>query len=227
MKETERDWDLILKTASRKVILCYDRTEKQEWVFSLGAALSRDKTYESVGRKHFDEIIVRDTVLNVDFLINFYCTNQWSWADKTRCLIYDEVLVTRRGFERMEYPENLPEVLSRCRKTGSISEMSLYLLARNDQKISAKQGNDIAKTTAFDGENVGTMSEDFDFPSSLFRRSMMPYFEDFRSPTREEFLLALTMENISGSTAREKKAIEEAILYVEGKGNKANSGSAE
>lgn len=106
MRETEKDWDSILKNATRKIILCYDRSDKQDWRFSLQGTLSRDKTYESVDRKHFDEIIVRDKVLNVDFLINFYCTNQWSWAEKARGLIYDEVLVTGRGFERMEYPEN-------------------------------------------------------------------------------------------------------------------------
>lgn len=219
MKGTERDWDSILKNATRKVILCYDRSDKQDWMFSLGAAISRDKTYESEGRKHFDEILVRDTVLNVDFLINFYCTNQWSWAEKTRGLIYDEVLVTGRGFKRMEYPENLSEVMSRCKSSEYVPGMAMFLLTQNDERIRNGLGSDIALTSTGVGTNVGSLSDKFDFPVTLFRRAMLGYFEDFKNPTREEFLFALTMEAISGSTDREKKAIEEAQLYVEGKGN--------
>lgn len=219
MRETEKDWDSILKNATRKIILCYDRSDKQDWGFSLQGTLSRDKTYESVDRKHFDEIIVRDKVLNVDFLINFYCTNQWSWAEKTRGLVYDEVLVTGRGFERMEYPENLAEVMSRCKRSDYIPGMAMFLLTQNDERIRNGLGSDIALTSTGVGTNVGSLSDKFDFPVTLFRRTMLGYFEDFKNPTREEFLFALTMEGISGSTDREKKAIEEAQLYVEGKGN--------
>lgn len=219
MKDTEIDWDSILKRATRKVILCYDRSDKQDWMFSLGGAISRDKTYESVGRKQFDEIVVRDTLLNVDFLINFYCTNQWSWADKTRGLIYDEVLVTGRGLQRMEYPENLANVMSRCKKSESAPGMAMFLLTQNDQKIRSGLGSDIGLASADVGTNDGSLSDKFDFPATLFRRAMLGYFEDFKNPTREEFLFALMMENVSGRTSREKKAIEEANLYVESKGN--------
>lgn len=219
MKEMEIDWVSIIKNATRKVILCYDRSDKQDWMFSLGAAISRDKTYESRGRKQSDEIIVRDTLLNVDYLINFYCTNQWSWSEKTRALDYDEVLVTKRGLERMEYPENLPQVMSRCKNSEYVSGMAMFLLAQNDKKIRGRLGMDIALTSTGVGINDGSLSDNFDFPPTLLRRSMIPYFEDFRRPTREEFLFALMMENISGSTTREKKAIEEANLYVKNKGN--------
>lgn len=213
MRETEKDWDSILKNATRKIILCYDRSDKQDWRFSLQGTLSRDKTYESVDRKHFDEIIVRDKVLNVDFLINFYCTNQWSWAEKARGLIYDEVLVTGRGFERMEYPENLAEVMSRCKRSEYIPGMAMFLLTQNDERIRNGLGSDIALTSTGVGTNVGSLSDKFDFPVTLFRRNMLGYFEDFKNPSREEFLLALTMEGISGNTDREKKAIEEAQLH--------------
>lgn len=213
MRETEKDWDSILKSATRKIILCYDRSDKQDWRFSLQGTLSRDKTYESVDRKHFDEIIVRDKVLNVDFLINFYCTNQWSWAEKTRGLIYDEVLVTGWGFERMEYPENLAEVMSRCKRSEYIPGMAMFLLTQNDERIRNGLGSDIAVTSTGVGTNVGSLSDKFDFPVTLFRRNMLGYFEDFKNPTWEEFLFALTMEGISGNTDREKKAIEEAQLH--------------
>lgn len=213
MRETEKDWDSILKNATRKIILCYDWSDKQDWRFFLQGTLSRDKTYESVDRKHFDEIIVRDKVLNVDFLINFYCTNQWSWAEKTRGLVYDEVLVTGRGFERMEYPENLAEVMSRCKRSDYIPGMAMFLLTQNDERIRNGLGSDIALTSTGVGTNVGSLSDKFDFPVTLFRRTMLGYFEDFKNPTREEFLFALTMEGISGNTDREKKAIEEAQLH--------------
>ena len=213
MKGMERDWDSIIKNATRKVILCYDRSDKRYWMFSLGVAISRDKTYESIGRKQFDEIIVRDTLLDVDYLINFYCTNQWSWADKTRGLVYDEVLVTGRGFERMEYPENLAEVMSRCKRSDYVPGMAMFLLTQNDEKIRNGLGSDIALTSTGVGTNVGSLSDKFDFPVTLFRRNMLGYFEDFKNPTREEFLFALTMEGISGNTDREKKAIEEAQLH--------------
>lgn len=218
MNEMEIDWDSIRKQAARKVVLCRDRSDKEDWLHALKQALARDKTYISRDRNSKYELLVIDTLLKVSFLVDFYSTNQWSWAEKTRGLIYDEVLVTGRG-KRMEYPENLPNVINGRRRNGTVSEMSLYLLTQNDQRIATGLGNDIAQTTAFDGDIVGTMSEDFDFPVSLFRRGMASYFEDFRRPTREEFLFALMMENVSGSTSREKKAIEEANLYVQSKGN--------
>lgn len=219
MKGTEKDWDLIAKNATRKIILCYDRSDRQDWLLALKRATARDQSYEYLDRERFGELLVRDTLLNVDYLINFYCTNQWSWADKTRGLVYDEVLVTGRGFERMEYPENLAEVMSRCKRSEYVPGMAMFLLTQNDERIRNGLGSDIALTSTGVGTNVGSLSDKFDFPVTLFRRAMLGYFEDFKNPTREEFLFALTMEAISGSTDREKKAIEEAQLYVEGKGN--------
>lgn len=219
MKGTEIDWDSILKTATRKIILCHDRTENKEWFWSLKGATARDQTYEYSDRERFNELLVRDKSLGVDFLINFYCTNQWSWAEKTRGLDYDEVLVTKRGLERMEYPENLAQVMYRCKSSGYVPGMAMFLLAQNDKGIRGRLGSDIALTSTGVGINGGSLSDNFDFPPALLRRSMIPYFEDFRRPTCEEFLFALMMENISGSTTREKKAIEEANLYVKNKGN--------
>lgn len=226
MREMEIDWDSVLRRAKRKVLLCADRNDRDVWVNALSRAVARDESYVYRTRHSQYELLVVDLALNVEFLVNVYNTNQWSWSERMRGLRYDEVLVTGRGMKRMEYPENLPEALSRRERNNTVSEMSLYLLTQNDKAIAESLGRDIGKTTALDGENFGTMSEEFDFPVSLFRRSMMGYFEDYRRPTREEFLFALTMENISGSTAREKKAIEEALLYVQSKGNNANSSSA-
>lgn len=226
MKGTEKDWDLIAKNATRKIILCYDRSDKRDWLWALKRATARDQTYEYLDRERFGELLVRDMLLGVDFLINFYCTNQWSWADKTKGLIYDEVLVTGRGFKRMEYPENLSYVMSRCKRSDYFPGMAMFLLTQNDRQIKEGLGSDIALTSASVGTNEGSMSEEFDFPPGLFRRAMLGYFEDPKNPTREEFLFALMMESISGSTDREKKAIEEAHLYIQSKGNHADSSAA-
>lgn len=223
MKGTEKDWDLIAKNATRKVILCYDRSDKTDWLWALKRTTARDLSYEYLDRQRFQELLVRDNTLGVDFLISFYCTNQWSWADKTKGLIYDEVLVTKRGLKGMEYPENLPQVMSRCKRSDPITGMAMFLLTQNDDKIREGLGSDIALTSTSVETNAGSLSGEFDFPLSLFRRSMLGYFEDQKNPTREEFLFALMMENVSGSTDREKKAIEEANLYVEGKGNNTYS----
>lgn len=214
MKGTERGWDSVLNTATRKIVLCYDRSDKKDWMFSLESAVRRDKTYEPLQMRPLEEICVRDTLLNVNFVINFYCTNQWSWSERARGLVYDEVIVTRRGLDWMEYPENLSNVMSRCNKSEYIPGMAMFLLTQNDQKVIEALGSDTGMTTTSVGTSSGSMSQDFDFPTSLFRRSMLGYFEDIKKPTREEFLFALTMEGISGNTEREKKAIEEAQLHI-------------
>lgn len=214
MKGTEKDWGLILKGATRKVVLCYDRGEAHVWLWAFKKATANDETYEYLLRERFTELLVMDKLLNVNFLINFYCTNQWSWAERTKGLVYDEVLVTNRGFHRTEYPENFSEVMSRCERSDFLPGMAMFLLTQNDQRIREGLGSDIALTSTGAGTNVGSMSEDFDFPVSLFRRSMIGYFEDIERPTREEFLFALTMEGISGNTDREKKAIQEAQLHI-------------
>lgn len=227
MKEMEIDWVSLRREATRKIVLCGDRNDCEYWLHGLSGTLARDNTYISRARGNRTELLVLDKALNLLFLVEFISTNQWSWYEKMRGTRYDEVLITRRGMQRMQYPEQLAETLSRRERNGTVLEMSLYYLTQNDSQAVKKLGLETAQSTALDnGDDVGTMSEEFDFPVSLFRRSMMGYFEDYRRPTREEFLFALTMENISGSTAREKKAIEEALLYVQSKGNNANSSSA-
>lgn len=219
MKETGIDWRLIRSQAARKVVLCADSRDRIDWIHSLSRALDRDSTYLVGSREKRSELLAIDTTLDVKLLIEFYSTNQWSWADKTRGIIYDEILITGRGQERMVYPENLDGVVDRIRRTGTFSDMSLYLLTQNDPQIAGGLGNDIGKTTALGEDNKVSLAKDFDFPGSLFRRDMIQYFEDFRNPSREEFLFALTMGGVHVSTAREKAAIDSAKIYVEGKGH--------
>lgn len=213
MKDMRVDWDSVVSTANRKVVLCYDRGEKQSWLWFIKGIIERDQTYqypEMADRSEF--LLLRDSLLGTSMVINFYCTNQWSWLNKMRGIIYDEVIVSRQALRRMEYPENLPSALSGCRLSGDISDSSLFLLTQNDERAMDTIAPVIGKTSR---GAERSLSEDFDFPVSLFRRCMTNYFVNWKIPTREEFIFALTMEGISGSTDREKKAIEEAKFYLE------------
>lgn len=86
-------------------------------------------------------------------------------------------------------------------------------------------GDSILDTESIVGRKVGSLSEEFDFPVTLFRRGMVPYFENMKRPKRDEFLMALMMEDVNGSTTREIAAIQAAQIYVEGKGDDTDSGS--
>lgn len=84
MSETEKNWDSILKSASRKILLCADKWDRDDWMNSLKRALDRDSTYEYQDRKGHFELLVSDRVLNVNFLVNTINVNQWSWSMKAR-----------------------------------------------------------------------------------------------------------------------------------------------
>lgn len=216
MSVTERDWDSILKVAKRKILLCADKWDRDDWLHALVRALARDETYAYQQRKAHFELLVDDLTLGAQFLVNTVNVNQWSWPNKVRGLLYDEILVTGRADKRMESREDLPAVLRGVRPTGGLGDHALFYLTQNDAQIAGGLGNDL---WSHDGRSGGTMSEDFDFPMTLFRRSMLNYFEAPDKPTQEEFLMALMMENVNGSTAREKAAIEAAQLHVQGKGD--------
>lgn len=219
MSVTERDWDSTLKVAKRKILLCADKWDRDDWLHALVRALARDETYQYQQRKARFELLVDDLTLGAKFLVNTINVNQWSWPDKARGLNYDEILVTGRANKSMESREDLPAILRATRPTGGLGDQALFYLTQNDAQIAGGLGNDLWH---YDGRNVGTMSEDFDFPRTLFRRSMLNYFEVPERPTPEEFLMALMMENVNGSTAREKAAIEAAQLHVQGKGDNAD-----
>ena len=221
MSETEKDWDSILKSAKRKILLCADKWDRDDWLNSLASAMDRDATYDYKRRSSYFELLVDDQALGVQFLINTINVNQWSWPSRARGLIYDEVVITSRAERRMESREDLPSVLSAVRRTGHAGDNALFYLTQNDAKIRDKLGRDYKPGGVVKGD--GSMSEDFDFPTSLFRRAMLQYFEVPSAPTREEFLMALMMESVNGSTPREKAAIEAAHLYVKSKGNQADS----
>jgi hypothetical protein len=224
LREREKDWDSILKVAKRKVLLCADKWDRDDWLNALARALARDESYDYKRRSAHFELLVDDLALGVQFLVITVNVNQWSWPNKTRGLIYDEILVTGRAEKAMESREDLPSALGAARRTGNVGDNALFYLTQNDAQIREGLGGDLSEIV---GRKDGSMSEYFDFPTSLFRRGMLQYFEVPEFPTREEFLMALMMENVNGSTAREKAAIEAAQLHVQGKGDNADQGASE
>lgn len=214
-------WRALEFNSNRKLVLCSERREKEYWMDTLKSILEGDGSYQYKSRPASDRIIVRDTLLCHAFVIIPVSVNQWTWPDKTKGIVYDEVVISERAYELIEDPELLEDVWSRCRPEGSVKDNGLYYLLNNDP-LARHLLNDLHSFTASCPAAKG-----FDFPPSMFRRCMTDYFEDWRNPTPEEFLLAITMEGLSGNTSREKEAIEAANLYVQNKGNSADKGIAQ
>lgn len=192
------------------------------WMYAIRAALARDESYVFRSRAAWDNVAVKDLKLKHEFVIMPVSVNQWTWPEKIKAVSYDEVILTRAAREIVEDIEALDTAFSKCRSAGSVKDNGLYYLLNNDREIADRLRGDVDKYSAKVPAAGG-----FDFPPTLFRRCMTEYFEDWRNPTPEEFLFALTMEGVSGNTSREKEAIEAANLYVQNKGNPANSGIAQ
>lgn len=189
---------------------------------ALENALFRDSSYQYQSRAGWDNLTVRDSLLDHGFVIMPVTVNQWTWPDKLKGIHYDEIIVSRLANREIEEPELLERAFAGCRKEGSVKDNGLYYLINNDPEIAGRWVDQIKQYSA-----SCPAAEGFDFPPTMFRRCMTEYFEDWRNPTPEEFLLAITMEGLSGNTSREKEAIEEANLYVKNKGNSADKGIAQ
>lgn len=221
MKDMVQDWKEREKAAKSKILLCLDGWEVKSCLSALRGAISRDYSYTPSpnDNRATSNLVVHDSIFSVDISIFAIPVNQWSWLDKIRGRTYDEILVTADAASNGMYKEHIPEAMQRKRCSKGVESHALLFLTKNDQRV--------MNTIALDNVDWGTedhrkpeiwsLSEDFDFPVSLFRRCMTNYFVDWKKPTREEFIFALTMEGISGSTEREKKAIEEAKLHLESK----------
>lgn len=224
MKDTMTaiDWHELEFNSNRKLILCSSRSEMNDLMYRIRAALARDGSYVFRARAAWDNIAVKDHKLDHEFVIMPVSVNQWSWPDKIKGVAYDEVVLTREACAKVEDLQLIDTAFSRARETGSVKDNGLYYLINNDAEISSRLLEVIEKYSA-----KVPAAKGFDFPPSLFRRCMTEYFEDWRNPTPEEFLFALTMEGVSGNTSREKEAIEAANLYVKNKGNQADSSIAQ
>lgn len=219
---TATDWQKLEFNSNRKLILCTSRGEINSIMSDIKEALWRDESYVYRSRAAWDRVAVKDLRLNHEFVIVPVSVNQWTWLDTTKGLRYDELILTSRASEKVENPDLVESAFSGCKSEGSVKDNALYYLLNNDAKIAASTAEMVCRYSA-----TVPAAKGFDFPPSLFRRCMTEYFEDWRNPTPEEFLFALTMEGVSGNTSREKEAIEAANLYVKNKGNQADSSIAQ
>lgn len=222
MKETEMGWESLTERAKHKIILCEDRDDGRDWMWNLFSAFQRDDTYAFNHRALNYEVQVLDKILGIPYVIKVISVNQWSWSNKVRGLDYDEVILTAKAGWNMEYPEDLSSVFAGCRVASGVSAMALLLLTNNDTMARRKLRAEVAESSAEVIVGNQNLAADFYFPLSLLRRGMFQYFEDQAAPTREEFLMALMMEDVSGTTEKEREAIEAARLYVQNKGYQAD-----
>lgn len=111
---------------------------------------------------------------------------------------YSEIIATASGLEGLLKNELLGFVESRLVHDEKDSRLFRIL--------SGKRG----KVYQLPYNEGCSWVEYFDFPVSLYNKNMDSYFSDTEKPTPEEFIFAITMENISATTEKEKKAIEKA-----------------
>lgn len=216
------------KTATRKVLLCSDKWERDYFIDRLRYAASRDDTYSFRERGSSYELLVHDWALGTSFLVNTVSTNQWSWPQHLLGLKYDEVHLSDAGYRVMEDRTDLHHVVQRRNMPGKnpLHCNALLFMMLNDSKAEATMGNKLLDIEHF-GRAQPSLARTFDLPPTLFRRRMLPYFEDLENPTRDEFLFAVTLEGVSASTTREKAAIEATELHVEGEGHETDSCAVE
>lgn len=203
--------------------MCSDRWERDYFIDRLRNAAWRDDTYSFKGRDSHYEILVHDWTLGTSFLVNTVSTNQWSWPQRVQGLKYDEVHLTDAGYRVMEDRNELHRVVQLRNMPGKnpLHCNALLFMMLNDAKVEDTLGKRLLDIEHF-GRAQPSLARTFDLPPTLFRRRMLPYFENLEMPTRDEFLFAVTLEGVSASTTREKAAIEATELHVEGEGHKTN-----
>lgn len=222
MSEKDLHWDDIPEKLP-KVFLCADSYEKKSWSLHLTVRM-RDFGPEKglfIQKKNStsENIWVFDDTLKHGYLVSLVTVNQWTWKNVLRGSKVNELVFSRGALSMVgKFEEDVDEFKSFTNslvrdKTGDVlKDNSLFLMLSEFSETSAR---------SMSPHNYGygqSLSKDFDFPLSLFRRTMVSYFEDILNPTPEEFIFALTMEGISGNTEWEKASIEKAKLLIEGKG---------
>lgn len=150
-----------------------------------------------------------DTVTEV--IVTSNISNYWVNIPKEKDIVR-EIVCTKQSIEGINKIGKL-DLFNNYTNKVSLTEDPLV----DDLIQMMLRGHDIVCPEGRETTKNFSISQRFNFPVSLYREEMEEYFLDSNDPKIEEFLLALMMENISGNTEEEKKAIEEAHIYVKGK----------
>lgn len=132
-----------------------------------------------------------DLVSGIDFKFNFE-------SELKSRGYYSEIIATASGLEGLLINKLLGFVESRLVQDEKDSRL-FRLLSRQKGRVYQLPYNEGCSWVEY-----------LDFPVSLYNKNMDYYFTDPEKPTLEEFIFAITMENISATTEKEKKAIEKA-----------------
>ena len=157
---------------------------------------------------------VIDKVFGVAYETNIISEQGRSdWDFLLRGQEVSEVLMTKRIYDD---PDARARMVAAVRHS---STMSVYEQAAM-QMILGKLGLECISPVPI----IKSLSPDFDFPFSMFRYGMWDHFVDPLKPTAEEFLFAMMLEGVHGSTPEEKAAIRNAQILVERESYEANQG---
>lgn len=223
MKERELHLDKMPEKIP-KVFLCADGFEKTSWGLHLQTKNrevgSERGLFLQVKHSNRNRVWVYDDILSHGYFVDIISVNQWTWKDKLRGSSINELVFSRGAIAMLERYDKEFDNFGQIAKSF-VKDQTGNILKDNSLFLMLNELDDISRS-CMHSNNLGnevSLSKDFDFPISLFRRCMTQYFGDVFNPTPEEFIFALTMEGISGNTEWEKASIEKAKLYIEGKGH--------
>lgn len=188
-------------------VLCASHVEKKRVAYDLEIALGKAKVpyclwmYRAAFYNPWADTVVE---------VNFESVGSSHWKTFWRGTKIQEVVVTPRAKTMVE-AEDVDRILDHIPFKDTAEDTVLYHLLK---------GYGVSPPLRRSPTGCMSMSPDFDFPWSLWTPDMSQYIEDTLNPTREEFLFALMMENISGNTETEREAIQAAQLHVEGQADK-------
>lgn len=192
------------ETTDAKLIICRDFRDRYNiysYIFyTLGylAEAGDVSFYAARGGAMFKVYIASvDKCLHVDLVTG--PDHKFNFENKLKGLgRYSEIIATSQGLDGILKNELLGFVESRLVQESKDSRL-FRLLSGKSRKVYQLPYNEGCSWVEY-----------FDFPVSLYNKNMDSYFADTEKPTPEEFIFAITMENISATTEKEKEAIEKA-----------------
>lgn len=211
----ELDWHNASLRAIKKFIVVTDADERRKLNWRIQDILHNTKpeqiAYKLKGSSYSFEVY--DKVFDVFYQCTILSARgRRDWDDQIRGMYLSEVLLS---------PEMAADkdVIDRIMPRLHIDESKFSVYERAAMQMTLGKLN-LEYTSPV--PVLTSLSKDFNFPLSLFRRNMLDHFMDKMNPTREEFLFALMMEGVHGSTDDEKAAIHEAKVYIQGQSNQAD-----